>query len=53
MGDESADSSAKYVVGIVLMCGILSAMLILQGHNIAGGAAALAAVIYVGRFRVK
>lgn len=53
MGDESAGSITKYVVGTVLMFGILSAVLILRGHYIAGGAAALAALIYAGRFRVK
>ncbi len=53
MSDESSGANTEYVVGTVLMFGILSAVLILQEHYIAGGAAALAALIYAGRARVK
>lgn len=53
VSEASSGSDAKYTVGAVLIFGILSAILILQEHYIAGGAAALAAVIYAGRARVK
>ncbi len=53
MSDRAPESNAKYVVGTVLAFGVLSLIFLLQEHYIAGGAAALAAVIYAGRVLLK
>ena len=53
MSEEPSGANTNHLVGTVLMFGFLSVILILQEHYIAGGATALAALIYAGRTRRK